>query len=190
MTHQIVCDFPPIETAYVDEFGTVDPEVYQTAKLLWSSAEHLAVRCLHDRHEGIRLMIKAVASVSRVRENAPTKIKNLRAYLYLSYKRLVLAELEKTNGHQRQLVEKQFGKEILENDATQINRQILINELRRQMDEWTRDVFDLLCLGYTFEELVPEFGKKSNAVRSKYSKNVTRLARQIRQLIEVVDQQI
>lgn len=183
---QTTSDFPPIDAAYTDEFGRVDPEVHNVAREIWSPAKFFALRFLRDSHKGLDLLLKSVARVSRIREN--TQIDNLRAYLYLTYKRLILAEIEKENGHQRLLSER-FAAEVSNRETEEeLNKKILINELRLRMDDWTRDVFDLLSLGYTYENLVPRYGKAANVIRSKYSKKIAGLARRINSEIEKLDE--
>jgi hypothetical protein len=189
---QVVSDFPTIETAYDEEFGRVDPEVYQAAKTLWLHAENLAVKLLHDAPKGLRLMMKAVAKVSRVRENNPAVIHNLNSYLYRAYKNLLLAELEQEN-NRIQILDRWFREReavLDENEEAKINKKILINELRLRMDDWTRGVFDLLRLGYKYEELVPQFGSAGNVIRSRFSKKTAQLVREIQAEIRLTDKKI
>lgn len=190
MSRALTIDFPLIEAAYREEFGEIDPEIYEIAKNLWNScAERLAAKLLHDSPKGMQLMLKAVAEVSRVRQNDGSQIKNLRAYLYRCYKNLLLKELEKECLHQK-ILEGLYqsyapSSECAEED--EINRKILINELRRRMNEWTRTVFDFHKLGYSFEEMVPQLGAAANVIRSRYSKNIARLAREINAEIKEID---
>ncbi|HEX8251046.1 MAG TPA: hypothetical protein VF599_22925, partial [Pyrinomonadaceae bacterium] len=106
-------------------------------------------------------------------------------YLFFSYKRLLLANLEKENGHRTKLNEWAAATNMSEpddDDAT-LDRRILLNELKLQMDDWTREVFELQCLGYKYEELVPEYGAAANVIRSRYSKNISRLAEKVKNRI-------
>ncbi len=189
---QVVSNFPTIETAYDEEFGKVDPEVYEAAKTLWLHAEHLAVKLLHDSPKGMRLMLKAVAKVSRVRENNPSVINNLNSYLFRAYKNLVLAELEQENNRRGKLDRWFREREAIFEDSEEvkINKKILINELRLKMDDWTRDVFDYLRLGYKYDDLVPQFGTAANVVRSKFSKKTAQLMREIQAEIRLTDKKI
>ncbi len=190
MSSALTVDFPLIKAAYTEEFGKIDLEIYEIAENLWKScAERLATDILHDSPKGMQLMLKAVAKVSGVRQNNPSQIQNLRAYLYRCYKNLLLAEIEKENSHQRILDDLHSAPEIsLKNEEDEINRKILVNEIRRRMDDWTRAVFDYHKLGFTFEEMVPQFGSAANVIRSRYSKDVARLARQINSELEKIDQ--
>lgn len=175
----------------MDEFGKIDPDVYKTAEQIWAPAERLAEEILHDSQKGLELMFKAVANVSRARANRSSPIINLRSYLYQSFKHLILAELEKQNRHL-----KKNENWFLETagpgqaDEDEINKKILINELRLKMDDWTREVFDLLRLGYGYEELVPQYGNAANAIRSKFSKKTARLAREIQERITSIDDEL
>lgn len=188
MKDNSISDFPTIEAAYTDEFGEVDPDVYEVAKEIWSPAKSFALRLLRDSDTGLDLLLEAVVKVSRVRKT--DEIENPRAYLFITYKRLVLAEQKKERGR-KQLLETQFPTENLRNETeTELNKKILINELRCRMDDWTREVFDLLQLGYTYEELVPDFGSAANVIRSKYSKRSSRLAKEIQAEMKLTDDKI
>ncbi len=189
---QVVSNFPTIETAYDEEFGKIDPEVYEAAKTLWLHAEHLAVKLLHDSPKGMRLMLKAVAKVSRVRENNPSVINNLNSYLFRAYKNLVLAELEQENNRRGKLDRWFREREAVFEDSEEvkINKRILINELRLKMDDWTRDVFDYLRLGYKYDDLVPQYGTAANVIRSKFSKKTAQLMREIQAEIRLTDKKI
>jgi DNA-directed RNA polymerase specialized sigma24 family protein len=189
----IVSGFPPmIDAAYDDEFGKVDPEVYEVAKQIWAPAERLADEILHDSQKGMELMFKAIAKVSRVRAGNSAKIFNLHSYLYQSFKHLVLAELEKQNRRREKSDDWFRERESLsdETEEDEINKKILINELRIEMDEWTRAVFDLLRLGFSYEELVPHYGTAANVIRSKFSKKTARLAKAIQERIIAADEEI
>ncbi|MBK8813709.1 MAG: hypothetical protein IPN69_23670 [Acidobacteria bacterium] len=189
---QIASRFPPIESAYDEEFGQVDPEVYQIAETLWINAEYLAVKLLNDSPKGLRLMLRAVVQVSRVRKTNPFAIKNLKSYLYRSYKHQLLAELERERCR-RDLLDA-WSKASTPNadvdEVSRINRQILINELRLKMDDWMRDVFDLLQLGYRYDELVPKYGSAANVIRSKFSKRLASFALRFQAEIQKADEKV
>ena len=170
---------PSIESGFVDEFGEMDPSVYAAAQEIWPKAERWAEQILFDVHLGTQLMMKAVARVTAAKL-AGTEITNLRFYLLRSFKNLILAELEKENGRSK-LINERLAPDASRRHGSEdeLNRKILINELRLEMDDWMREVFDLLVLGYTFEELVPRYGSASNVIRSKFSKKLIRLNRKV-----------
>jgi hypothetical protein len=72
----------------------------------------------------------------------------------------------------------------------EINQTILVDEILRRSDDWTREVYEDLILGYTFEELAPKFGLKANGLRSKWSKKITKLKEQIEKETRAAQQRI
>lgn len=192
MTQQVANDFPPIEAAYTDEFGVIDPQVYKVAQEIWSPAKRFAARYSYDSDKIKELMLKAAAKVSQIHTNQPSEIKNLRSYLYKVYKRLILAGLEKEN-NRREKFDKWFREQESETEKgeeNEINKKILINELRLKMDDWMREVFDLLRLGYSYEELVPRYGSGANVIRSRFSKKLAQLTRMIQTEMKSTDKEI
>jgi len=169
--------WPPVEAGYIDEYGPIEPEVYQAAGALWSQAERFAVQLLHDAPAGLSLMLKAAALVSRKRAENPGQIANIRAYLFQTYKRLVLAEMQKENGHEAAL---EAGLEAASHSLVEeVDRKILVEQIVRRMDRWTRQVFEWLTLGHTFEEIGQALGKSPPATRNKFRDQLNRLMKQI-----------
>jgi RNA polymerase sigma factor (sigma-70 family) len=181
--------WPTIDFPYVDEFGSISSDVYQAAGELWPSAQRFALMTLHDAPAGIRLMMKAAARVShRLDEVGNQEIHDLKGYLFAVFKRMVLSELEKEAGHLRaaSLLEQETSRDA-EDLAQILERKILIDEVVQRMDPQTRRVFELLVLGYTFEEIADRTGVKANVIRSRFSKRINRLTRSIRREIEDTD---
>lgn len=180
---------PPFNDSYEDEFGHIDPIVYQEAEKLWPTARELVLKILHDEHVGVQLMLRAVAKVSHIRANEPDKIGNLSNYLYVSLKHLVFAEQKKEMRH-REIEASVFRQENINDklsDEEQLNKKILIAELKQRMDDWTREVFDYIALGHTFDEISKHFDMKANHIRSKFSKRVNALARELQNEIKETD---
>src|SRR5215475_14706445 len=92
--------WPSLDEGYTDEFGVICPEVYRAAGELWPQAEGFVHSKLRDRPAGMQLMLKATAAVSRKRREQPDQIRDLKAYLWTTFKRLVSDELEKENRYQ------------------------------------------------------------------------------------------
>lgn len=172
--------WPTLETAYTDEFGDIDPEVYAAAGRLWRQGERYALSALGDASTGLRLMLKAAAIVSRRRTLPDDHITNLSAYLFQTYKHLVLAELEKENGHRQREKDRQTEIEAISVSlAEDVDRKILIQQIIRRMDEWMREVFELLTLGHSFEEIGKLRGQNAHALRTKFNRHLKRLTKQI-----------
>jgi DNA-directed RNA polymerase specialized sigma24 family protein len=172
--------WPTIDSAYTDEDGSIDPVVYEMAGQVWPHAERLAVSVLRDQAAGMRVMMRAVAIVSRRRGEAGFDIKDLRPYLFRVYKNLVLGELKKQN-RRRDLEEQWEGQlSAASHTADGLDRKILIEELLSRMDLWTRRVFEWRVLGYKFEVIGEFLGMEANHVRSAYSKSMARLREDVK----------
>jgi DNA-directed RNA polymerase specialized sigma24 family protein len=176
----IMTDQPEIATAYQDEWGEVAPEVYQAVVSLREQAERYARTTLGAEDAGRTLMAKAAAIVTRALDDRGEQITNLQAYLFQTYKRLVQAELEKTRTREKILAER--AEEVSQNGhsvSDELDQYILIEELRRRMNQRTRQVFDLLALGHTFEEIGAMMGKSGRAIRNNYYEQVARLKEEL-----------
>jgi DNA-directed RNA polymerase specialized sigma24 family protein len=176
----IKTDQPEIATAYQDEWGEVAPEVYQVVVSLREQAESYARATLGAEDAGRTLMAKAAVIVTRALEDRGEQITNLQAYLFQTYKRLVHAELEKLRARERLLAER--ADEVSQNGhngSAELDQSILIEELRRRMNQRTRQVFDLLALGHTFEEIGAMMGKSGRAIRNNYYEQVARLKEEL-----------
>jgi pyruvate-formate lyase len=175
---------PKIDDNYSDEFGKISTVVYNEAEKLWKIAKHFAEQVLQDEQLGQQLLTKASANVSRILENDPNYVENLSGFLFKSYKRLVLAEAKKRKyrGELEQIwiAETAAKFEYLPHTTEEkLIQQILLTEITSQMDSWTKQVFQLRCLGYEYSELVPKFGKAENVIRSKLSKKISGIAKKI-----------
>jgi DNA-directed RNA polymerase specialized sigma24 family protein len=167
--------WPVLETPYQEEFGPVDPQVHRVARDLWPRAEHLALHLLHDRAAGFRLLKRAVTALSGLSTDRRGQIRDPAAYLFQTYKRLVLAELEKLNGHRAREVEAAKLCRLASGDAERIDHDILIAELVRHMDSWTKEVFEAQILGYSFEEIGRTLSSNPHVVRNRFRLALQRL---------------
>jgi hypothetical protein len=176
----IITDQPEIATPYQDEWGEVSPEVYQAVVSLQEQAESYARATLGAEDAGRTLMAKAAALVTRVLEERQEQITSLEAYLFQTYKRLVQAELEKERTREKILAER--AGEVSRNGhnvSDELDQYILIEQLRMRMNQRTRQVFDLLALGHTFEEIGAMLGKTGRAIRNNYYEQVARLKEEV-----------
>jgi hypothetical protein len=173
--------WPPLETTYTDEFGHVELEVYKTAGALWDAyGEQYELSKLADAPTGLRLMLKAAASVSQKYLDPGVQIESLPNYLFKAYKRLVLAELEKRNGRRDRDAERHAEASSLpDTTAADIDRKILIQQIINRMDAWTREIFELLTLRYNFEEVGKMRGESGHRIRTKFAKKLKSLKKHL-----------
>ncbi|MFN0112906.1 MAG: hypothetical protein ACKVZH_28940 [Blastocatellia bacterium] len=175
-------DVPPAITVqtFMDEYGAIDSQVHETAQTLWPKAERDSQQTLHDTATGWRLLMKASALVTRKLATSPDTISNLKGYLYRTWQRLLLEELEKETLHRR--IEEDLATETNDNQPAnsvrQLDRQILLKEIIARMDDWTRRVFEYQTLGFTFDEIARELGGNGHAIRVRYDRQIKLLAQQ------------
>ena len=170
--------FPTLRETYADEYGPIEAQVYKEAQALWPQAEQFAIRTVGDPQIGINLMYHAAAIVTRIFASEPSKIQSLPGYLFITYKRLVLTELKKENSHR--LIEEGLSATMPpETSAQSVEQKILIEQIRRRMEPKMCKVFELLVLGYSFEEIAPEVGMRANALRSYHSKQIQKIIKAV-----------
>lgn len=160
-------------------------EVYGTASSLLPAAESFARQVGFDPALAEDTLMEAADRVIDVRRKGTSEIINLPGYLFSTYKRLILLSVRRSH------TEKELSNEQLEQIsdpsqvAAEVERKILIEEVVRHMDPQSRFIFDCLLLGYSYRDISKKFSQrfgldiKDNALRSKFSKTVQRLAKQL-----------
>ncbi len=173
-------DWGTLEVGYTDEFGPIAPDLYAAAGRIRRQAQDYAARVLPDSDEAqvSTLLLKAAAQVTRARDEKALHINELDGYLFQTFKRVILATLEKDNNRRRLETEAHLDAEW-HAQATNVERRILLNELVAAMDEWTRGVFEWLTLDYSFEEIARHLGMNAKVVRNKYNRHLAMLLKRI-----------
>lgn len=93
--------WPPLTNGYIDEFGPIDPVLHEVAGRLWPTVEVQLRRARIDPEDGQTLMLKAVALVTRARCQRTENISNIDGYLWRTFHRLLLEELERRALHSK-----------------------------------------------------------------------------------------
>jgi DNA-directed RNA polymerase specialized sigma24 family protein len=181
--------WPPLEEVfapaggaapYRDEFGEIDADVYQTAGELWNGRGREFARArLQDCPSGLRLMVRAAADVTRRRREHEAEIKHLSGYLWTAYRHLVLNELEKENDHRRRDFMNVMESSGQDSTAKDLDRKILVQEVERRMDAFTRKVYQYLLLGFEFSEIGEKLNKNPRALKRRFDRQLARLMKQI-----------
>jgi RNA polymerase sigma factor (sigma-70 family) len=170
----------PEGVAYTDEFGKIGGEVNNVLNDLLPRARNFALSKLQDESEGDRLLRKAAASVERVYCKQPDQIDDLHNYLFTAFKHLVIAELKRRR-RVESLDDHQAAALVLglTDVVDNVEQKILLEEIMQRMETPMREIFEMLILGYTFEDIAKEFGEKSNKLRSRFSKLLAKLIKQL-----------
>ncbi|MBO0857360.1 MAG: sigma-70 family RNA polymerase sigma factor [Chloracidobacterium sp.] len=170
--------WPNLDEGYTDEFGVIYPEVYQAAVELWPQAENFISSKIHDRLAGMRLMLKAAAAVSRKNEEQPDQIRDIKAYLWTTFKHNIYEEAEKEKRYEP-LEDDERPENDLHGPSDALSDQILIEKVMTQMDSWTRKVFELRALGHHFEDIAQMLKMRPDLLRSKFHKEIKKLSRRL-----------
>lgn len=171
-------DWGTLEIGYTDEFGHIAPDIYKAAGRIWRRAQDYASRVLHDDARARTLLLKAASQVTRARDEREHQVNELDGYLLQTFKRLVLAELEKDNNRRRFESDAGFQAEW-HAQASNVERRILLDEIVGLMDEWTRSVFEWLTLDYSFDEIARHLGMSPKVLRNKYNRHVSALIKRV-----------
>lgn len=178
-------EWPAFDSTYTDEYGQIQAEVYMAAGAIWEKVKRFAQSTLGDPEAGSRLLFMAAAIVSLKTSDVDTQIEDLKGYLYQTFKNLVLDELRKESRRKEIQVERRAELESLSiNVAEDVDRKILLEQIVRHMDPWLRRVYEWRCLDLDFELIASSLGEKTHVVRSKYSKKLARLIKEINRATE------
>ena len=161
-------------------------DVYKAARALLPAAKSFSKKRGLDPALAEDFMMEAAYKVVNRKHQEKVKIENLPAYLFTSFKRVVLEEIQKRQRY-ADLTDEQF-ESLSDQSATfaTIEREILKEEIVRHLNAEARFIFDRLALGYSYKEISEmfsdEFGSsiQENVLRSKFSKAVQRLAKKLR----------
>jgi DNA-directed RNA polymerase specialized sigma24 family protein len=172
--------WPFLSTAYVDEYGPINPDVHATAGKLWPTAQILIRQAQVDFEEGQALMFRAVAQVTRMMDQRTKPIENLAGYLWVTFRHLLLEEI-KTRARHSTLDAEYVARSTpgTNRSENEIIESILISEIRELADDWLREVIELCLLGHSFEEIANLKRVPANSLRSKFSKKIKKLVKHI-----------
>lgn len=165
-----------LTSTFRESYSLTDESVYNAAGDVWESALKFARSRDLDESEAREALLRAVASVSAQDTNA---IKALHSYLFKAYANVINRLLTQ---HKHYASLDSINQELSSDPdaAVVIEQDILLTEIVARMDDEMRKIYEGLILGYSFAELAPKLGKPANSLRSKFSKGVKRIAREIR----------
>ncbi len=162
---------PQLTEGYNDEFGPIDPHVYQAARAIWPRAVRFGEFALHDRSLVFNLMMKAAATVSRLIFEGKS-IEHLKAYLRKTFDRLVVEEREKTLPRSEPLTN---APEAVENIVADLERKILVRELFINVSNIDRSIIWYWMRGYSDEEIAIDLGRTRTAIQKRRERLIARL---------------
>jgi DNA-directed RNA polymerase specialized sigma24 family protein len=172
--------WPTLANGYLDEFGPIDPTLHEAAGRLWPAVQAQLRRAQFAPEDGQTLMLKAIALVTRAKCRRAEEINNIDGYLWRTFHRLLLEELEKRALHSK--LDAEFAARFApasQRAEDEIIKIVLIKEILDRADAWLRQVIELLQMGHSYEEIAMLLGERANVIRSRVSKRLKTLAKQI-----------
>lgn len=166
-------------------------EVYNVARSLLPAAKSYAKRYSQnyaggDSAEAEDILMEATHKVIENLQNKSTNIDNLPAYLFGTYKYLLLARFKRS--HREQSLNDEQLETITSGNTDiyqELEQKILIEEIAARFDPRARFIFDHLVRDYSYEEIAEKYSEKfktpikPNALRSLYSKAIRKITEQL-----------
>ena len=174
MADSLQIPWPSLDAPYVDEFGCIDKDIHETAGEIWRWAAPYAIATLGDEASGQLALKKVCAKITEKRAAGAIRIVNLRAYIQTAFKHEVLAQLKRNRS-----VDLNLSDESVADYGLDIDQKILVEQILARMPSEDRRITELLILGYSFEEIAKQDGTHSNVIRSRHSKLLKRIKRDL-----------
>jgi len=167
--------WPSLDAPYIDEFGCIDTDIHEAARQIWRWAAAYAIATLGDEASGHLALKKVCAKITEKRAAGAIQIVNLNAYLQTAFKHEVLAQLKRNRS-----VNIDASTEPITDYDLDIDQKILVEQILTRMNSEDRRITELLILGYSFEEIAKKDGTRSNVIRSRHSKLLKRIKRELK----------
>jgi len=168
--------WPALDASYIDELGRIDKDVYHAGGEIWPWAARFASLTLGDETAGQLTLLKVCAKITEKRANGSIRVENLNPYIKRSFKREMLARLKANR-----LADGNSALDRVTVSEVDLDRKILIEQIMSRMSAEMRRLTELLILGHSFEEIARKDGTQSNLLRSKYSKQLMKIKRELRE---------
>ena len=165
---------------FKNSFSSINEGVYEAAREIWPNALQLAQHHGLDTSDALDTLLKVIESVSKIVERHKSEeIKSLSNYLFRSYQRAIWKTLKEEKHHESlESINEELTSVI--NVSDMMERTILLGEIVARMDKQIHQVFEFLILGFSFEEIGQKLSTSPNAIRARFSRELQRLAREIK----------
>jgi len=165
---------------FKSSFSSINEGIYEAAREIWPNALRLAQHHGLDTSDALDVFLKVVESVSKsIERRESEEIKSLPNYLFRSYQRAIWKSLKEEKHHESlESISEELTSVV--NVGDMMERTILLGEIVARMDNQTHQVFELLILGFSFEEIGQKLSTSPNAIRARFSRELRRLASEIK----------
>jgi RNA polymerase sigma factor (sigma-70 family) len=160
-----------------DEAGAlVDPRFVQAAYALEHKFFRYRQKELGCESMAATLIQSSVNVASRAAQGS--HVSNPANYLFTTFTRLVDRHL--AHAARESPIEDEFVEELVHQEqdnssfARLLEHRILLDQIKEQMDEWTRQVVNMRVAGYSTAEIAQDLGLSVNVVSVRYLRGVSR----------------
>ena len=174
MADSLQIHWPSLDAPYIDQFGCIDKDIHEAAGDIWRWAATYALATLGDEASGQLALKKVCAKITEKRAAGAIQILNLKAYIQTAFKHEVLAQLKRNRS-----VDIDLSAQSITDYGLDLDQKILVEQILARMNSEDRRITELLILGYSFEEIARKDRTRSNVIRSRHSKLLKRIKREL-----------
>lgn len=160
----------------------IDPAVLSAATAIGPKAIHYAENVLGDSAVAMNLFEEAAASVSdavRAKQAGGSAVRDLAAYLFRTYMRLVSQEKQRDSMLSESLAI-EIEAQISERDLARAEAALLLDEIMSVCDRLTREVALRRLEGLSWKEIGEHYGISGHAAEVRFSKALDRARKRLK----------
>jgi RNA polymerase sigma factor (sigma-70 family) len=167
----------------VDLLGReIDPAVLSVANSIGLKAIPYAEKLLGDPAVAMNLFEQAAASVSeaiRTKQTSGSAVRDLAAYLFRTYIRLV-SEAKQKDSMFSESLDIEVEAQISERDLARAEAALLLDEIMGICDRLTREVALRRLEGLSWKEIGEHYGISGHAAEARFSKALDRARKRLK----------
>jgi len=160
----------------------IDPTVLSVANRIAPKAVSYAERLLGDPAIAINLFEQAAASVSeaiKTKQASGSVVRDLAAYLFRTYMRLVSQTRRKERMLQESL-DVEAEDQISQRDLSRAEAALLLDEIMTVCDRLTREIAFRRIEGFSWKEIGERYGLSGHAAEARFSKALDRARKRLK----------
>jgi DNA-directed RNA polymerase specialized sigma24 family protein len=175
---------PPFLLNSVDRLGRkIDPVVLSVAQEIGLRSVSYAEKLLGDPALALNFFEQAAATVSEAinqkRSSGSPSVRNLAAYLFRTFIRLV-GRAKRKNEIFEESLSKRARSEISWNEAAKLETAVLVDEVMASCGKVAREIAFRRFEGFSWKEIGEEFGISAHAAELRFEKSLEQARRTLR----------
>jgi DNA-directed RNA polymerase specialized sigma24 family protein len=160
----------------------IDPVVLSVANQIGPKAVPYAERLLGDPALAMNLFEQAAASVSeaiKTKQRGGSAVRDLAAYLFRTYIRLV-SQAKRKETMLAESLKAEADPRISQRDLARAEAAVLLDEIMRACDRLTREVAFRRLEGLSWKEIGERYGISGHAAEARFSKALDRARKRLK----------